>query len=225
MTIIIKGVTMATMQAQQTQPRTRRSSKQDTSGRLGKFMPQISHDKNIKINNKHAMKNSWKIKTKHSHVPHDTCDMCHACNTCWMSNTVNQLTPSRATTKQAWAATTTTKTKITIFMLIKIESRLCCCGVLCKSDHRQPSWVKRAKRKICFLHSWMTISISQTPSYWTWFHWCRPQRAWWHHESIQSWQIRVHRYIVELVKVLQVQIILKSNNTNQDYTMTNICLV
>jgi hypothetical protein len=34
------------------QPRTRRSSKQETSGRLGMFMPQISRDKNIKNNNK-----------------------------------------------------------------------------------------------------------------------------------------------------------------------------
>jgi hypothetical protein len=31
---------------------TRRSSKQETSGRLGIFMPQISHDENVKNNNK-----------------------------------------------------------------------------------------------------------------------------------------------------------------------------
>jgi hypothetical protein len=36
-----------------------------------------------------------------------------------MSNAHGRLTPSRATTKQAQAATTTMKTKITIFILIK----------------------------------------------------------------------------------------------------------
>ncbi len=41
----------------------------------------------------------------------------------------------------------------------KIEGRLCCCVVPCKSDHQLPSWVKRAKRKRGFLHSWTTISI------------------------------------------------------------------
>jgi hypothetical protein len=40
-------------------------------------------------------------------------------DTCWTSNADNWLTPSQATTKQAQAATTTTKTKITIFTLIK----------------------------------------------------------------------------------------------------------
>jgi hypothetical protein len=40
----------------------------------------------------------------------------------------------------------------------KIEGRLCCCGSLCKSDHQQPSQVKRAKQKRHFLHSWTTIS-------------------------------------------------------------------
>ena len=63
------------------------------------------------------------------------------------------------TTKQAQALTTTTKTKNTIFILIKkIKGRLCCCGFLCKTDHWRPSWVKRAKRKRRFLHFWTTIS-------------------------------------------------------------------
>jgi hypothetical protein len=34
------------------QPITRRSSKQEISGRLRIFMPQIPHDKNVKNNNK-----------------------------------------------------------------------------------------------------------------------------------------------------------------------------
>ncbi len=45
--------------------------------------------------------------------------MCHVHNSCWTSNAHNWLTPSQATTKQAQAAMTTTKTKITIFILIK----------------------------------------------------------------------------------------------------------
>jgi hypothetical protein len=52
MTIITKGASIATMQAGQTQPRTRRSSKRETSGRFGIFMPQISHDENAKNSNK-----------------------------------------------------------------------------------------------------------------------------------------------------------------------------
>jgi hypothetical protein len=34
------------------QPTTRRSSKQETSGRLGVFMPQISPNENVENNNK-----------------------------------------------------------------------------------------------------------------------------------------------------------------------------
>jgi hypothetical protein len=45
--------------------------------------------------------------------------MRHARNTPWTSNAHNRLTPSQATTKQAPAASTTTKAKITIFILIK----------------------------------------------------------------------------------------------------------
>jgi hypothetical protein len=51
-TIIVKGASIAVTQVQQMQPITRRSSKQETSGRLGIFMPQISHDENVKNNNK-----------------------------------------------------------------------------------------------------------------------------------------------------------------------------
>ncbi len=40
------------MQAQQMQTAIRRFSKQETSGRLGIFIPQISRDKNIENNNK-----------------------------------------------------------------------------------------------------------------------------------------------------------------------------
>ncbi len=91
--------------------------------------------------------------------PRDTCATRHARNTRWMSGAHNQLTPSQATTKQAPAVTTTTKTQITIFILIKkIEGRLCCCCSLCKPDHRQPSRFKRAKKKRRFLHFWTTIS-------------------------------------------------------------------
>jgi hypothetical protein len=40
-----------------------------------------------------------------------------------MSNADNQLKPSQVTTKQARAATTTTKTKITIFIFENNEGR------------------------------------------------------------------------------------------------------
>ncbi len=51
MTIIVKGALIAATQARQMQARTRRSSKQETSGRLGIFMPQISCDENVENNN------------------------------------------------------------------------------------------------------------------------------------------------------------------------------
>ncbi len=51
-TIIVEGASIAAMQAHWTQPRTRRSSKRKTSGRLGIFMPQISRNKNVENNNK-----------------------------------------------------------------------------------------------------------------------------------------------------------------------------
>jgi hypothetical protein len=134
MTIIVKGASIAMMQAQQLQPRTRRYYKEETSGRSGKFMPQVSRDENvefsIKTHNEEFAKNNKKMQ------PHDTCATRHARDTHLTSNANNQLTPFEATTKQAQARMTTTKTKITIFILIKkIEGRLCCCGVLCKSDH------------------------------------------------------------------------------------------
>jgi hypothetical protein len=103
-------------QVQQMQPRTRRSSKRETSGRLGLFMPQISRDENVKINNKTCNKETAKNNKKTQ--PRDNCAMGHTHNTCLMDNADNQLTPSRATTEQAQAATTTTKTKITISILI-----------------------------------------------------------------------------------------------------------
>jgi hypothetical protein len=57
------------------QPRTRRSSKQETSGRLGEFMPQISHNKNVEINNKTYDKELTKNNKKHSHVTLVPCVM------------------------------------------------------------------------------------------------------------------------------------------------------
>jgi hypothetical protein len=51
-TIIIKGASIAAMQMQRMQPITRRSSKWETSGRLGIFMPQISRNENTENNNK-----------------------------------------------------------------------------------------------------------------------------------------------------------------------------
>jgi hypothetical protein len=123
---------IAAMQVQQTQPRTWMSSKQETSGRLGIFMPWISHDG--KVENSNKTRDGELAKNNKRLQPSDTCAMRHMRNTCWTSNADNQLTPSQVTTKQAPAVTTTMKTKITIFILIKIEGRLCCCGSLCQSD-------------------------------------------------------------------------------------------
>jgi hypothetical protein len=50
--------------------------KWETSGRLGTFMPQISHDENIKNNNKTHNKELAKTLKKYSHVtiaPRFTC--------------------------------------------------------------------------------------------------------------------------------------------------------
>jgi hypothetical protein len=98
------------MQAQQLQPTTRRSSKGETSGRLGIFMPQISRNENVKNNNKTRDEELAKNNKKYSR---------HARNTRWTRDTHNQLTSSRAKTKQAHPGMTTTKTKINIFILIK----------------------------------------------------------------------------------------------------------
>jgi hypothetical protein len=98
MIIIVKGASIAVMQAQQMQPITRRSSKRETSGRLGIFMPQISCNKNIENNNK--THNEELAKQQHKIQPHVTYATRHARNTRWTSNAHNGLTPSRATMKQ-----------------------------------------------------------------------------------------------------------------------------
>jgi hypothetical protein len=50
------------------QPITRRSSKWETSGRLGIFMPQISRDENTKNNNKTRNEELAKNNKKYGHV-------------------------------------------------------------------------------------------------------------------------------------------------------------
>ncbi len=88
---------------------------------------------------KHEIKSSCTTIKKQ---PRDNCATRHARDTRWTSDAHDRLTPSRTTTKQAQAATTTTKTKITNFILIKkIKGRLCCCGSLRKTDHQRPSRV------------------------------------------------------------------------------------
>jgi hypothetical protein len=51
-TIFVKGASIAATKARRTQTTIRRSSKQETSGRLGIFMPQIPRDEIVKNNNK-----------------------------------------------------------------------------------------------------------------------------------------------------------------------------
>ncbi len=130
------------------------------------------------------------------------------------------------TTKQAQALTTTTKTKNTIFILIKkIKGRLCCCGFLCKTDHWRPSWVKRAKRKRRFLHFWTTISNFTDTVLMGLNSMDADLKI-----GLMTPQIRLILTndgppLVQLVKVPRVQKnILKSYNTNQDYTRVNNCL-
>jgi hypothetical protein len=59
----------------------RRHSTQESSGRLGKYMPQISSNE-CGINNKTSQK-ELQAKQKQSH--HDTYTMRHVCNDCWTS--------------------------------------------------------------------------------------------------------------------------------------------
>ncbi len=146
--------------------------------------------------------------------PRDTCATRHGRNTCWTSNTHNQLTQPRATTKQARAAMTTTKTQITIFILIKIEDRLCCCGSLCKPDHRQPSQVKRAKRRGRFLHFWTVISNVTDTILMGLDPMDADLKIGLMTSQIRSILTNDGPSLVELVKVPRVQNILKSYNTN-----------
>jgi hypothetical protein len=76
-------------------------------------LPQRERQEQQQIKQKELPKNNKKTQ------PRDTCTMRHMHNTHWTSNADNRLTPSQVTTKQARAAMTTTKTKITIFILIK----------------------------------------------------------------------------------------------------------
>jgi hypothetical protein len=94
-TTTVKGVSIAVAQVRQTQLRTRRSSKWETSGRLGTFMLQISRDKNVKNNNKTY--NKELVKNNKRIQPRVTCATRHARNTCCMINAENWMALSRAT--------------------------------------------------------------------------------------------------------------------------------
>jgi hypothetical protein len=131
---------------------------------------------------------------------------------------------SQATTKQARAATTTTKTQITIFILIKIEGRLRCFGSLQKPDHRQPSRVKRAKRKRHFLHFWTTISNFTDTILMGLNSMDADLKIGLMTSQICLILTNDGPPLVEIVKVPQVQNILKSYNMNQDYKIAMNCL-
>jgi hypothetical protein len=108
----------------------------------------------------------------------------------------------------------------------KIEGRLCCCGSLRKTDHQRLSRVKRAKRKRRFLHFWTTISnltdtvlmgLDSTDA---------DLKTGLMTSQIRSILTNDGPPLEELVKVPRVQKnILKSYDTNQDYTRVNNCLV
>jgi hypothetical protein len=57
------------------QPRTRRSSNQETSGRWVIFMPQISRDKNVENSNKTHDEELEKNKKKYNHMTLAPCVM------------------------------------------------------------------------------------------------------------------------------------------------------
>ncbi len=213
-------VSIAATQARRTQPRTRRSSKWETSGRLGIFMPQISGNENVGIKTKHdkeLVRNNKKIQ------PRDTCATRHVCDTCWMSNADNRLTPSTATTKRAQAATTTTKTNIIIFILIKKWRQVVLLWFPSQVWHWQLNRVKRAIRKRRFLHSWMTISNFTDTDTWDSISLMQTSKGL-KTSQIHSFLTNDGPPLVELMKVLRVQNILKSYDTNQDYKIAMNCL-
>ncbi len=97
--------------------------------------------------------------------PRDPCAMRHARNPCWTSDARNRLTPSRATTKQARAATTTTKTQITIIILIKKMKAGCVVVVPFASltIDSQVESKEQKERDVSFIFGQPSLTL-QTPS-------------------------------------------------------------
>ena len=144
------------MQVQQTQPRTWMSSKQETSGRLGIFMPQISRDENVENNNKTRDK-----KLVYNNKKAATWQLRHASRARHSLDERRTRSTDAVPNDNKASASCDDNNEDKNYQLHfdkKFEGRLCCCGSLRKTDHRRPSRVKRAKRKRRFLHFWTTIS-------------------------------------------------------------------
>ncbi len=221
-TIFIKRASISAMQVQRMQPWTKRSSKRETSSRLGIFMPWISPDKNTKKNNK-TRDNKLAKNNKNTAMWH----MCHAsCSQLSLAEQCRQSTDAiPSNNKTSLSCDDNNKDKNYHLHFDKKMKGGCVVVVfLHKSDHWQLSQVKRAKRKIHFLHSWMTISIFQTPSEWDLI---PLMQTWIGLMTLRIWSVLTNDGppLVELVKVLRVQNILKLYDRVQDYTILNNCPV
>ncbi len=171
-TIIITDATIAATKARQTQPWTRRSSKQKPQADLANSCLRSPATRTLRSTTKHTIKNSQKSMKKHSHC--NTCAMCHVHNTCWMSNA----------------------DKLTDISPLHFDKTLkaSCCGVPCKSDidsQVKSKWWK--ERDVFFILGWRS-RLYRHHLDGTWLHWCRPQKVWWCHKSVWFWWLTVHHY-------------------------------
>ncbi len=152
-----------------------------------------------------------------------------ACNkaTSWTMLDVKNLTEQKrwVTTKQACTATTTTKTKFTVLILIKFWRQVV---LLWFPSQDWPSTVKsslKSKKKETFpsfLDNDLWFYRRRLNG--TRFHGCRPQNRpndVTNPFDFEKWQSTASR----TSEVPRVQNILKLYNTNQDYTIVNNCLI
>ncbi len=140
-------------------PQATRTSRSTTKHAV-QIMIQISCDENVKIKNK--TRNTDLEKKNHSHetlAPRSRAQ--HL-----LDKQRRQSTETILSNNKTSASCNNNNKDLNYHVHFdkKNEVRLCCCGVPCKSDHRQPSQVKREKRKRHFFNCWTTILILQTPS-------------------------------------------------------------
>ncbi len=118
----------------------RRHSLQETSGRSGKFMPQISRGERG-INNKTYKKRTCKQNKHNVAIVTQMPRITH--NDCWTIRNPNclaePLTPSLVTTEQARATTT----KTTILLVLNQKKKSCCRG--CQSQYEWNSQTTQQK--------------------------------------------------------------------------------
>ena len=221
MTIIVKGASITAMQAQRTQqpggPLNRKPQADWAYSCLRS--PAIGTSRTTI---KHATKNLQRNNKKCSHMTLAPC-VTQATLAGRATHTIDWCHPERRQNKHTLQQQQQ-RHKLPSSFWHKIEDRVCCCGSLLKPDHQQPSRVKRAKRKRCFLHFWTTISnftdiISMGLNSMD-----ADLKIGLMTSRIRSILTNDGPPLVELVKVPRVQNILKLYNTNQDYTIVNNCL-